>query len=117
MEINKFDNNPIITHNIDPSIGDNITGPSLIKVPQWIRNPLGQYYLYFAHHKGTNIRLAYSNSLSGPWKIYKYGALHINKTPCAFFNEAHIASPDIHVFNNHKKIVMYYHGTYQNKSQ
>ena len=30
----------------------NINGPSLIKVPHWMENPLGKYYLYFAHHKG-----------------------------------------------------------------
>ncbi|NET62179.1 MAG: hypothetical protein F6K47_40550, partial [Symploca sp. SIO2E6] len=32
--------------------GSNINGPSLIRVPEWIENPLGRYYLYFAHHQG-----------------------------------------------------------------
>ena len=58
--------NPIVTPESDPSIGTNINGPSLIKVPSWVVKPLGKYYLYFADHRGTYIRLAYSNSLSGP---------------------------------------------------
>ena len=32
----------------------NINGPSLIQVPDWLPNPLGKYYLYFAHHKGEH---------------------------------------------------------------
>ena len=30
----------------------NINGPSVISVPDWVENPLGKYYLYFAHHRG-----------------------------------------------------------------
>lgn len=48
----------------------NINEPSLIRVPSWIKNPMGKYYLYFAHHKGSYIRLAYTDSLIGPWKMY-----------------------------------------------
>ena len=43
---------PIIGPELDPSIGENIQGPSLIRVPDWIEDPLGTYYLYFADHKG-----------------------------------------------------------------
>ena len=31
--------------------GENINGPSLIKVPDWIKSPLARYYLYFSHHQ------------------------------------------------------------------
>jgi hypothetical protein len=55
----------------------NINGPSIIAVPEWIENPLGQYYLYFSHHKGDSIRLAYGDKLEGPWKIYEPGALSL----------------------------------------
>lgn len=47
----------------------NINGPSLIKVPDWMENSLGKYYLYFAHHKGRFIRLAYADSLDGVWTV------------------------------------------------
>ena len=53
----------------------NINGPSLIRVPDWLPNPLGQYYLYFAHHKGDHMRLAYADSVAGPWTIYEPGSL------------------------------------------
>ena len=61
------DGNPII----EPSMfsnsydGNNINGPSLIRVPEWIpmnkrANISAQYYLYFAHHQGD-----YQNGLGG----------------------------------------------------
>ena len=54
---------PIIAPGIHPSVGENIQGPSVIKVPEWVEDPLGEYYLYFADHKGLYIRLAYANDL------------------------------------------------------
>ena len=42
--------------------GGNITGPTLIRAPSWVAKPLGKYYLYFAHHSGKYIRLAYADS-------------------------------------------------------
>ena len=49
---------PIIQPDMDSRMGSNIAGPSLIRVPSWVQNPLGRYYLYFADHQGTYIRLA-----------------------------------------------------------
>lgn len=68
---------PIIHPALDPSIGRNIQGPSLIRVPAWVASPLGRYYLYFAHHKGTYIRLAVADALTGPWRIHGPGSLHL----------------------------------------
>ena len=39
---------PIIRPDLHPSIGENIQGPSLIRVPDWVEDRLGAYYLYFA---------------------------------------------------------------------
>ncbi len=36
-------------------MGSNIAGPSLVRLPDWVENPLGRYYLYFADHRGTYI--------------------------------------------------------------
>ena len=49
----------------------NINGPSLFRVPDWIEAPLGRYYLYFAHHKGKHIRMAFADELSGPWTYFE----------------------------------------------
>ena len=57
--------NPILTPASSNTIGTNINGPSLIRVPVWVNKPLGRYYLYFAHHAGKFIRLAYANQISG----------------------------------------------------
>lgn len=97
---------------IEPERGfHDINGPSLIKVPEWIENPLGKYYLYFAHHNGTYIRMAYSDNLLGPWKVYKPGVLHLADTAC----KSHIASPDLHIDEENKRLVMYFHGPYGGK--
>lgn len=71
---------PIVTPETHPSIGVNIQGPSLIRVPSWVENPLGKYYLYFADHKGSYIRLAHADDLLGPWKVHPPGSLQIADT-------------------------------------
>mgnify|MGYP003653268979 CR=1 FL=1 len=83
---------------------NNINGPSLIKVPDFVKNKLGKYYLYFANHLGKNIRMAYSDNLEGPWVLYEPGTLQLEDTFC----RGHIASPDVHIEDD--QIVMYYHG-------
>jgi hypothetical protein len=84
----------------------NINGPSLIRVPDWIENPLGRYYLYFAHHKGSYIRLAYADRIEGPYTVYEPGTLRLNQTVC----RSHIASPDVHIDEDTQEIRMYFHG-------
>ena len=143
LTVLRIGDGPIIHPGLHPSIGDNIQGPSLIKVPDWVQDRLGDYYLYFADHKGGFIRLAYANDLRGPWTVHPPGALRLNQTPFAQtppaytaadleafraqvtsggMNEAlfkdlamdaatpHIASPDVHVDEKSRRIVMYYHG-------
>ncbi len=96
----------LIYPELEQSIANNINGPSLIKLPDWIKNPLGRYYLYFADHHGGYIRLAYADRIAGPWQIYLPGSLQLDQTPCSH----HIASPDVRLDQERKKIVMYYHG-------
>ena len=125
----RFKNNPIIQASQLPGTdGEDINGPSLIKVPNWVPNKLGKYYLYFAHHKGKYIRLAYADKLEGPWKIYKPGSLQI--TDCRVCENGlqnkgvsvkhigaessddevtHVASPDVLIDNDKKELVLYFH--------
>ncbi len=88
-------------------MGDNVNGPSLIRVPAWLNNPLGCYYLYFAHHDGHYIRLAYADRLEGPWRMHEAGALSLKESGFA----GHVASPDVHVDHHEKRIRMYFHGS------
>jgi hypothetical protein len=100
--------NPLITVDTSPSLGDNVNGPSIIRVPPWVPHPLGRYYAYFGHHKGHFIRLAYAEAIAGPWKIYEPGVMPVRGT--AFFRPqpdppdgpvdqfyTHVASPEIFV--------------------
>ena len=71
---------PIIHVDDDPRLEGNVNGPSLIGVLSWVDNPLGRYHLYFAHHEGLSIRLAYANGLAGPWVLYEPGALRMEES-------------------------------------
>jgi hypothetical protein len=139
VRVERLGDGPIIAPGLDPSLGENIQGPSLIRVPEWVPNPLGRYYLYFADHKGRYIRLAYADALEGPWRIHAGGSLRIEDSyfltePPALSREEverlmarsgqaaishdpvteattpHIASPDVHVDDRARRIVMYFHG-------
>lgn len=107
VRIERLANNPIIRPEmLGGKDGANINGPSLIRVPQWVKNPLGTYYIYFAHHGGTYIRMAYADKLEGPWKIHEGGVLKLADCPGA---KGHIASPDVIVDEQAKQMRMYFH--------
>ena len=76
----RFKQNPLITVDTSPSLGDNVNGPSIVRAPAWIKQPLGRYYAYFAHHKGQFIRLAYADAIAGPWTIYEPGVVQVKDT-------------------------------------
>ncbi|MEZ4862924.1 MAG: hypothetical protein R3C14_16520 [Caldilineaceae bacterium] len=111
--VRRLPNNPIITPALDARIGTNINGPSLIRAPAWLPHRLGNYYLYFGHHQGQFIRLAYADKLTGPWQIYSPGTLQLAETPC----HGHIASPDVHIDEANQRIILYYHGPALDQSQ
>jgi len=113
MKIERFAQNPIIRPNMDNRMGSNINGPSLIRVPDWIEAPLGKYYVYFGHHRGLYIRLAYADRVEGPWKMYEPGTIDIGQTEFVH----HIASPDVHVDDERREIRMYYHGPVEGNGQ
>ena len=141
--VTRLGDGPIISPELHPEAGHNINGPSLIRAPDWLPNKMGAYYLYFADHKGDYIRLAYADSLAGPWTLHPGGTLQLadsyfptappeaepdtieqvlseyRKTlgdydpPNGMLDDLtapHIASPDIHVNHDQKRIEMYFHG-------
>ena len=116
----RFSENPLITLAMSRSIGDNANGPAVIRVPSWVQRPLGRYYMYFAHHSGQFIRLAYADSIRGPWKIHEPGVLNVETT--AFYRPqhdprdsppgayTHLASPEVFVDDEQQRIVLWTHG-------
>ena len=121
---------PIITRSMFPSNrrsdGDNINGPSLIRVPNFISrgnrvNRDANYYLYFGHHGGEYIRMAWAENVTGPYRLYDAGAsvgdrgvLDDNRRRIDLDNgvgiqDNHISSPDVHVETSPNRIVMYFH--------
>ncbi len=122
---------PIIDINDWPELDGNANGPSLIKIPHWVKKPLARYYLYFAHHEGKDIRLAYANYLTGPWLLSQSPALKLSdslfpdkpsldsdldeqvKQDIANGDDGnypHIASPDVIIDETSRQIRLYYHG-------
>src|SRR5580765_3916200 len=116
--------NPLLTVASSASIGDNINGPAIIRVPPWVKQPLGRYYMYFAHHKGLFIRLAYADAIEGPWNIYESGVLQLRDT--AFFRPqadrpnlpdfmySHMASPEVSLDAAPNRMVLWFHGWWTN---
>ena len=102
--VTRLPNNPIVE--TSSQLGSIVNHPSLIDVPSWVDDPLGNYYLYFSHKYGDYIRLAYTDELTGEWNIYDPGTLHVEETPFV----GHIASPDVHVDHDREVIRLYYHG-------
>lgn len=124
IEVRRLAQNPLVTVTSSPTLGGNVNGPTVIRVPEWVPGRLGKYYMYFANHMGDFIRLAYADRVSGPWTIYEPGVLHVRDT--AFYRDqpdpkealadfyTHVASPDILVDDASKRVVMWVHGWWTN---
>ena len=116
--------------------GRNINGPSVIRIPEWIPPEErvareASYYMYFAHHRGRYIRLAWAEKIEGPWQLYntgkniadgQRGVLDIGSDGILPLENGlsithHIASPDVHVDNENRRIVMYFHGKIEFKGE
>jgi hypothetical protein len=120
----RFPQNPLITVASSPSLGGNVNGPTVIRVPDWVDRPLGRYYMYFANHMGTFIRLAYADVLAGPWRVHEPGVLDVRDT--AFFRPqpdptetladfyTHVASPEVFVDPVRRRVVLWVHGWWTN---
>ena len=92
MRVTRLGDGPIIAPELHPSIGVNIQGPSAIRVPDWVAGRLGAYYLYFADHKGSYIRLAFADHPAGPWTVHPPGSLHLAQS--GFLTEPPEATPE-----------------------
>jgi hypothetical protein len=119
VTVTRLVDNPLVTV-AAPGVGDNVNGPAVIRVPDWVEKPLGRYYMYFAHHMGVHIRLAYADRPSGPWRVYEPGVLNVRDT--AFFRPqpdppealedfyTHVASPEVLIDDERKRLILWFHG-------
>lgn len=134
-------NKPIITKDMFRNLGvasegENINGPSVIRVPDWIPdakkpNERANYYMYFARHGrdkiGDYIRMAWAEDIEGPWHLFgigktiepgNRGALDLGADGSIQLGNAYlrlsVGSPDVVVDNLQKRIVMYFHAARTN---
>jgi hypothetical protein len=111
FRVRRLPGNPVLHRDTLVGVGRNINGPSLVAAPPWVAEPLGRYYLYFAHHRGTFIRLATADRLQGPWSLYRPGTLQLAQSLFPTDGRRpHIASPDVHIDAATETVRMYYHG-------
>lgn len=99
--------------------------PSLVELPRknWTRikrvHPDANFYIYWAAHKGKNIKMAWSSSLDGPWVEYNNPQLCDKNANCKLgvmplpqpkrrWN--HVSAPDVMFNAKHRRFVMFYHG-------
>lgn len=108
VRVTRVGDAPIITpEQLPGKDGQSINGPTLIRVPAWVKHPLGRYYLYFAHHAGKYIRMAYADRIEGPWTNLEGGVLPLTAQTVV---ANHVASPEAIVSETDHKIYLFYHG-------
>lgn len=136
------DGQPIISESMFVALGasayegENINGPSVLRVPDWVArpdraDPAANYYLYFAHHKGDYMRMAWAEAVEGPWHLYHVGkgvavgargVLDLGEGDALVLDNdlkvfEHIASPDVHLDEANHRFVMYFHGPTKHKGK
>ena len=79
----------VISPALQKNVGNNINGPCCLLVPDWCSKRLGKFYLYFSDHSGDCIKMAFSDKISGPWKVKNGGVLDYLKENenAIFFNK------------------------------
>ena len=123
---------------LEPDALANINGPSVLRMPDWAAGAQATFHMYFAHHKGRSIRLAYADRLDGPWRMHPdpvmplASSLFVPSDPPfdpalpapdwvaglkGDYLYAHVASPDVHIDAARRRIVMFYHGLLRDGDQ
>ena len=129
---------PAALAGLEPDALANINGPSVLRMPDWAAGKQAAFHMYFGHHKGKSLRLAYADRLEGPWAMYPDPVIPLadslfepeDPAPDPTLPEpdwvgalggdylyAHVASPDAHIDEPNRRIVMYYHGLLRNGDQ
>jgi hypothetical protein len=126
VRVTRFATNPLVTVKSATTLGANVNGPTVIRVPAWVERPLGKYYMYFGNHRGDFIRLAYADTVTGPWTVYDPGVWHVRES--ALFRpqpdsarfggfNTHFASPEIFIDAANRRLVLWAHGWWTNGEQ
>ena len=106
--------NPLIAPATHTGISNNITMPSVVKMPAALAGNYGAYWMYFAAHDGHYLRLAHADAPTGPWTTYVPGTLE--DTEVAPFSNT-ISSPDVFVLPSGRVRMYFSTDSYPNSTQ
>lgn len=111
------ENEPIIDRSM-LSAEWTINGPSMLRIPDWVpeaekADPLARYYIYFSGHTDPYIKLAWSENIEGPYRIFNSGegVFHLANysLPGKLKISHHVASPDVIIDSLNQQFIMYFH--------
>lgn len=89
----------------------NINGPSVIRSRPWMRIN-HTYIMYYAGHRGKQLRISVSEKVTGPWKVLSDVLLS-----GFMLQYSHVASPDAIVDDVSRTIRLYFHAAIGKKQR
>lgn len=88
-------------------IGENINGPTVVRLHGSFKKKIGfKFLLLFAHHEGEFIRLLGSNSIIDRWRLIPEKLLDLKRN---FEFHDHVASPDAHYLKKKNELIIFFH--------
>lgn len=84
--------------------------PSVVRAADYLEDPLGEYYLYYApHERPGGIAMAYSDDLDGPWTEYADNPL-VSNVWQPHFDVSHVSSPHVIWNEDEEQFFLFFHG-------
>ena len=83
LRATRLSQNPLITVDTSSSLGSNVNGPTVIRVPDWVERPLGRYYMYSRTTWGSSFDWPMQTRSPVRGSVDEPGVLHVRNT--AFF--------------------------------
>lgn len=85
--------------------------PSIFHAGKHFKNPLGEWYLYYAPHDAPGgIAMMYSDSPEGPWTEYEANPLIANQWLPHYDTVSHVSTAETFWHPEEKQLFLYFHG-------
>jgi len=90
--------------------GNEFIFPSVFHAGEYLENPLGEWYVYFAPHDAPGgINLMYADSLDGPWTHHDVNPI-VSNVWDGIYDVSHVSAPDAVWNEDTGQVFLYFHG-------